>query len=115
MSVMDEGIGEEIRSSLNNISESIDSLSVSVSDGLNTSELTGDASSLADVLRGLADATRTVRDAICRPGIPWDDGSGGKVGDLTEATLYSGRGLHRIADAIADLAEAIREQNGGEP
>ena len=35
---------------------------------------------------------------------------GGKVGSLTEAVIYAAENLAKIADAIGDLASAVREQ-----
>ena len=69
---------------------------------------------LADTIDTISSRMTSIRDAICRPGVPWDDGLGGKVGDLTEATIYAGQGLHAIAAAIGELAEAIREHGVAE-
>lgn len=36
--------------------------------------------------------------------------NGGHVGSLTEAVVYAAENLGRIADAIQDLADAVRER-----
>lgn len=57
-------------------------------------------------INGLTDAI-TPRAAM---GARMDDG--GYVESLTEATMYVGKGLASIAEAIQEVAEAIREQGG---
>lgn len=42
--------------------------------------------------------------------LPGTDDTGGVVGSLTEAAIGITAGLVRIADAINDLAEAVRER-----
>ncbi len=64
---------------------------------------------MGDTMESVADRMILIRDAICRPGVPWDDGDGGKVGDLTDATIYAGRGLHAIASALDRIADSISE------
>lgn len=41
--------------------------------------------------------------------MPGEDAAGGKVGSLTEATMGITGGLMRIAEAIEELAAAVRE------
>jgi len=65
-----------------------------------------DDNDLADAIHG---ALTGIRDAICRPGVPFKNRHGGNTGDLTEATIYVAQALDGIADSISDLAEAIRE------
>lgn len=47
--------------------------------------------------------------AITASASPGEDATGGHVGSLTEAVMGTTAGLVRIADAISDLAGAIRE------
>jgi hypothetical protein len=56
----------------------------------------------------LADALRGVRDAIMPPAMPGRDAAGGHVECLTEAVMGVTAGLFRIAEAIEDLADAVR-------
>ena len=35
--------------------------------------------------------------------------NGGRVGSLTEAVIYAAENIGRMADALSDIAEAIRE------
>lgn len=42
--------------------------------------------------------------------LPGNDAAGGTVNSLTEAVMGVTAGLVRIADAISDLAEAVRER-----
>ena len=65
-----------------------------------------DDNDLAEAVHG---ALTGIRDAICRPAMPFTTRHGGRVGDLTEATVYVAQALDGIADSISDLAEAIRE------
>jgi hypothetical protein len=67
--------------------------------------------SIVDMLDASAHAQRRIADAICKPGVPYTDIDGGKVGDLTEAMIMCGKGLHSIAEAIEGLAEAARDRN----
>ena len=39
-----------------------------------------------------------------------DTPDGGRVGSLTEAVVYAANSLTKIADAISDLASAVRER-----
>ena len=43
--------------------------------------------------------------------LPGKDSTGGYVSSLTEAVMGMTAGLTEIANAIADLAEAVRERN----
>ena len=42
--------------------------------------------------------------------MPMQTPDGGYVGSLTEAVCYTAASLSKIADAIGDLAEAVRER-----
>jgi hypothetical protein len=65
-----------------------------------------DGNSITEHARHHAVMMEGVRNAICKPGAPWKTGVGdGQVGDLTEAVIYAGQGLHAIADAIERLAD----------
>lgn len=66
---------------------------------------------VVDVLDRLASSTRRISLAICDDACPGTDATGGKVGCMVEATMGVTAGLVRIADAIADLAEAVRDSH----
>ena len=63
-----------------------------------------DVEAIAAPIRNLANA---ISDMEASPG---HDENGGRVGCLTEAVMGVTAGLCRIADAIGDLAEAVRER-----
>ena len=57
-----------------------------------------------------AEAAERIADAICYPAAaPGKDAAGGAVLSLTEAVMGVTAGLCRIADAVNNLAEAVRE------
>jgi hypothetical protein len=66
--------------------------------------------SIPDSVLELARAGRQIADAISVTAAPGKDETGGTVVCLTEAVMGITAGLCRIADAIGDLAEAIRER-----
>lgn len=69
---------------------------------------------VVDVVDRLARATFAVAKAITpRDAAAGRDASGGSVESLTEAVMGITGGLHRIADAIDNLAEAVRERQQG--
>lgn len=71
----------------------------------------GDPANVVDVLAGLARAVRASASAISpADAAPGHDAAGGTVGSLTEAVMGVTAGLCRIADALGDVAEAIRER-----
>lgn len=47
---------------------------------------------------------------VPRNTFPGTDAAGGTVTSLTEAVMGMTAGLHRIAESISDLAEAVRER-----
>ena len=51
-----------------------------------------------------------IANAIGGTGAPGHDATGGCVDSLTEAVMGTTAGLVQIANAISDLAEAIRER-----
>ncbi len=58
-----------------------------------------------------SDAIKMLANAITpTAAAPATDAFGGNVGSLTEAVLGTTQGLLRIAEAIDNLADAIREQ-----
>lgn len=63
-----------------------------------------------DDIEALADAIRRAGYAVTAPAAPGRDATGGTVGSLTEAVMGVTAGLCRIADAVNELAEAIREK-----
>ena len=55
-------------------------------------------------------ALRRIAEAITPGGVGATVSRGGHVASLTEGVIHVGEGLHRIAEAIADLAGAVREK-----
>ncbi len=64
---------------------------------------------VVDALDGVQRSLRRVADAIAPVAAPGKDTAGGHVECLTEACMGMTAGLCRIADSLADIAEAIRE------
>lgn len=62
-----------------------------------------------DLLRKMAVRVQT---AISGDASPGRDAAGGTVGCLTSSVMGVTAGLCQIADAINNLAEAVRENNG---
>lgn len=60
----------------------------------------------------LASAAGTIATAITFSGVPGTDAYGGGVASLTEAVMGVTGGLCRIADAIHELADAVRDTGG---
>lgn len=70
-----------------------------------------EAANVVDVIQHLALATGKVADAITpRNAAAGKDANGGHVESLTEAVMGITAGLHRIANAISELAEAVRDK-----
>ncbi len=59
-----------------------------------------------EVIQG---AARTIASAITEPVMPGHDETGGTVACLTEAVMGITAGLVQVADALNNIAEAIRE------
>lgn len=60
----------------------------------------------------LADALRKIANAITPTVAGNRDATGGHVESLTEAAMGISAGLVQIANALTDVAEAIRESSG---
>jgi hypothetical protein len=60
----------------------------------------------------IAFAAKHIGNAISADNSPGHDAAGGTVGCLTSGVMGVTAGLVRIAEAIDNLAEAIRESNG---
>lgn len=65
---------------------------------------------VVDTLDAIARASRSIALAITPNAAPGTDATGGPVASLTEAVMGVTGGLCRIADAIDNLAEAVRER-----
>lgn len=64
-----------------------------------------------EVIQAIGDGLRALANAVTPLGaIGGNDATGGRVESLTEAVMGVASGLVRIADAIGDLAEAVRER-----
>jgi hypothetical protein len=72
-----------------------------------------DLSEAVEAIHHVARNLTWVADAITpTDASPMRTPDGGRVGSLTEAAIYAADNLGRIADAIADLAQAVRERDG---
>lgn len=69
----------------------------------------GDPANIADMFGGLVHATHRISTAISDEASPGTDETGGRVGCVVEAMMGMTAGLCRIAQAIGELAEAVRE------
>jgi len=66
---------------------------------------------VAGAMLRAAISLRAISNAITPGGtIPMPTPGGGQVGSLTEAVIYAAQSLRGIADAIGDLASAVRER-----
>lgn len=72
-----------------------------------------EAANVVDALANIAKAGFAIRTAITPIAQPGRDETDGHVESLTEAVMGVTAGLVRIADALHDLAAAIREHGGG--
>ena len=76
---------------------------------MNDEELESFACSMAEAARNIG----ALAEAITPSGVlPGRDETGGHVSCLTEAVMGVTAGLHRIAESIGELAEAVRETRG---
>lgn len=57
-----------------------------------------------------ADAIRELARAVTPIAVPYQDGDS-SVGSLTEAVIYASKNLGRMADAIDELASAVKSLN----
>ena len=64
---------------------------------------------ITDAIQNLADNQKEVARSITACAAEGTDATGGKVMSLTESVMGVTAGLCRIADAIGDLAEAIKK------
>jgi hypothetical protein len=67
---------------------------------------------VVDVLHSLHCAAYRIAAAITPNVVGCEDASGGHVESLTEAVIGITGGLCRIADAISELADAVRDAKG---
>lgn len=76
----------------------------------NVSDSNLEAANVVDAIDKLAAAASNIAYGLCDPNAaPGRDANDGTVGCVTEAIMGITGGLFRIAHAIEDLAEAIRE------
>jgi hypothetical protein len=76
----------------------------------NVSDSNGEAANIVDAIDKLARNAWKIADAITPPdAAPGRDEEGHPVGSLTEAAMSISAALHRIADAVGDLASAVRD------
>jgi hypothetical protein len=70
-----------------------------------------ESANVVDVIDDVARGLRTIAHAITPlDACPMTTPNGGSVGSLAEAVVYAAQNLELIADAISDLAEAIRSK-----
>lgn len=77
----------------------------------NVADSNGDFANVVDVLANLGNGIWSMSKAIKDGRGVANDDTGGVVGSLTEAVMGVTSGLCKIADAINNLAEAVRERN----
>lgn len=77
----------------------------------NVVDSNGEAANVVDVLQRIANGTGKIASAITPVAAPGSDNHGGSIESLTEAVMSAGRSLDGIAEAIRDLASAIRESS----
>jgi hypothetical protein len=70
-----------------------------------------DTDNVVDAINSLAGSAKRIAVAIDGDSAPGTDACGGHVGCATEALMGVTAGLVKIANAIHDLAEAVRESN----
>ena len=70
---------------------------------------------VSDLLEAIEQAGRKIAHAITPcDACAGEDANGGSVSSLTEAVMGVTAGLCRVADAISELAEAVRDQKESE-
>ena len=78
----------------------------------NVSDSNGEAANIVDAIDGLSRTMNGIRKAITpASALAGEDAAGGHIESLTEAVMGVTAGLCRIAEAITELAEAVRERN----
>jgi len=71
-----------------------------------------ECANVVDVINYAACSASRIANAITpRDAAAGKDATGGTIASLTEAVMGVTAGMVRIADAIGDLAEAVREHN----
>jgi hypothetical protein len=89
------------------IAESLDRCFISP----NVADSNLEPANLVDVMDRAAYSMKRIADAIMpHDTLPHQTPDGGNVDSLTEAVIYAAQGLGKIADAISDLAEAVRDR-----
>jgi len=76
----------------------------------NVSDQTYNAANIVDVLHTLASANQRIATAITAQAAPGHDDTGGCITSLTEAVMGVTSAGCRIAEAINNLADAVRER-----
>ena len=59
-----------------------------------------------DGLTEIAESLRGLRDAVCERAAPYQTPGNGRVGNLTEAAIFIGEGIDKLANAVQSLADA---------
>jgi len=97
------------------VAEKQDSIAIALIETLlsgSVSNSSGQPANLIDVVANMSVKVGHLGDAITPfLAAPGRDATGGAVGSLTEALMGMTAGLCRIAEAIGDLAEAVREHS----
>lgn len=75
----------------------------------NVADSNGEQANVVDVINGVAQGLFSLRRSITAQASPGTDETGGHVECLTEAVMGITSGLFKIADAIRELADAVRE------
>jgi hypothetical protein len=78
----------------------------------NVADANLEPANVVDVVHQLARATHAVALAITPNASPGKDVNGGHVESLTEAAMGVSQSLQNIADAVSDLAQAVRDHGG---
>jgi Mg2+ and Co2+ transporter CorA len=82
-------------------------------DRISTALLDEHGDCITERIAELASSARKIADAILPPGVAaGTDETGGRIESLTEAVMGVTGGLCKIADAISNLAEAVRDHHG---
>jgi hypothetical protein len=83
-----------------------------VADSIGDSFGCDDFNNAVDVLKQIAQSGNAIAGAITPVNAaPGRDESGGYVASLTEAVMSVGAGLHRIAESLQGIADAIHVNN----
>ena len=75
----------------------------------NVNDRNFESANMVDVLDACSDGIYRVAKAITPPdAAAMETPNGGRVASLTEAVIYAAENIGRIADALSDIADAIR-------